>query len=305
VRGVVDSSDLSLNVSREILQQDRQIAQIRRALATKVVKALADMLKDEREQYEKFWRNFGPTLKEGIVREPEKKETLLPVMLFNTTHSDTLSTLAEYVERMKPGQPAIYYITGQSLDVLKGSPLLERLKQKEYEVILMDHPVDDFVVSKVDTFQEHPLTSIAATDLELDNEEEKKDREEKLKEKREQLGSLIDVVKETLSEHVKDVQLSSRLTDSAVCLVSDEGNTQFMEQMYRQMGQEPPKTKRVMELNPNHPLFTRMQGLSRESQKDWSELLYFQALISEGTKVEDPASFVRKMTKVMVESSGA
>ena len=148
------------------------------------------------------------------------------------------------------------------------------------------------------------MTSIAATDLELDNEEEKKDREEKLKEKREQLGSLIEVVKETLSEHVKDVQLSSRLTDSAVCLVSDEGNTQFMEQMYRQMGQEPPKTKRVMELNPNHPLFTRMQGLSRESQKDWSELLYFQALISEGTKVEDPASFVRKMTKVMVESAG-
>jgi molecular chaperone HtpG len=303
VRGVVDSSDLSLNVSREILQQDRQIAQIRRALTTKVVKALTDMLKDERETYEKFWRNFGPTLKEGVVREPEKKETLLPVMLYNTTHGDKLITLAEYVERMKPQQPAIYYITGQSLDVLKGSPLLERLNQKGYEVILMDHPVDDFVVSKVDSFQEHPLTSIAATDLELDNEEEKKDREEKLKEKREQFGSLIEVVKETLSEHVKDVQLSSRLTDSAVCLVSDEGNTQFMDQMYRQMGQEPPKTKRVMELNPNHPLFTRMQGLSRESQKDWSELLYFQALISEGAKVEDPASFVRKMTKVMVESA--
>ncbi len=304
VRGVVDSSDLSLNVSREILQQDRQIAQIRRALTTKVIKALADMLKDEREQYEKFWSNFGPTVKEGIVREPEKKDTLLPVLLFNTTQGEKLSTLAEYVDRMKPNQPAIYYITGQSLDVLRGSPLLERLKQKEYEVILLDHPVDEFVTSKLDSFKDHPFTSIAATDLELDNEEEKKGREEKLKEKREQLGSLIEVVKESLADHVKDVQLSSRLTESAVCLVNDAGNPQFMEQMYRQMGQEVPKTKRVMEINPDHPLFARMQTLSRDAQKDWSELLYFQALISEGTKVEDPASFVRKMTKVMVDSAG-
>lgn len=303
VRGVVDSSDLSLNVSREILQQDRQIAQIRRALTNKVVKALSDMLKDEREQYEKFWVNFGPTLKEGVVREPEKKETLLPLMLFNSTHGEKLSTLSEYVARMKPGQTAIYYLTGQSLDVLKSSPLLERLKQKEYEVIFMDHPIDDFVVSRVDSFQDKPLTSIAATDLELDTEDEKKVREDALKEKREQLGSLIEVVKETLSEHIKDVQLSSRLTDSAVCLVNDAGNPQFMEHMFRQMGQEPPKTKRVLELNPNHPIFARMQGLPAETQKDWSELLYFQALISEGTKVEDPASFVRKMTKVMVESA--
>lgn len=302
VKGVVDSSDLSLNVSREILQQDRQIAQIKKALASKVVKTLADMLKDDREQYEIFWTNFGATLKEGLVRETDKKDALLPLFLYNSTAGDKLTSLSEYVARMQPGQTEIYYLSGQTLDVLKNSPLLERLRQKNYEVLLMDHPVDEFVSSRLDDFQDHQFKSIASSDLNLDSDEEKKDREEKLKEKRGELSSLIDVVKETLSEHIKDVQLSARLTDSAVCLVSDDANSHFMEQMYRQMGKEPPKTKRVMEINPEHPIFARMQTLSRETQKDWSELLYFQALISEGAKIQDPSNFVKKMTKVMVGS---
>jgi molecular chaperone HtpG len=201
---------------------------------------------------------------------------------------------------MKDGQRSIYYLSGNSLEVLKNSPLLERLNQKGYEVLLLDHPVDEFVAPRLDTYEDHEFISVADPSLQLDTDDEKKEREEKLKEQREQLGSLIEVVKDALSAHVKDVQLSTRLTDSAVCLVDDGGNSQYMEQFYKQMGKEAPKTKRVMELNPEHPLFTRMKGLSRDTQKEWSELLYCQALLSEGTKLEDPAGFVKKMTKMMV-----
>jgi molecular chaperone HtpG len=300
VRGVVDSSDLSLNVSREILQQDRQMAQIRRALTTKVLKTLADMLKEDRKHYETFWVNFGATLKEGLIREFDKKETLLPIFLFSSSTQSELTSLSEYTTRMKPGQKAIYYLSGNSLDVLKNSPLLERLNQKGLEVLLLDHPIDEFVAQRLDRFQDYEFASAADPSLELDSDEEKKEREEKLKEKREQLSSVLEVVKESLADHVKDVQLSSRLTDSAVCLVDEGGSTQYMEQLYRSMGKEMPKVKRVMEINPEHPLFTRMQSLSREAQREWSELLYCQALLSEGSKLEDPAGFVKKMTKVMV-----
>ena len=201
---------------------------------------------------------------------------------------------------MKPEQKKIYYLSGNTLDVLKSSPLLEKLKQKELEVLLLDHPVDEFVASRLDKYQEFDFISVADPALELDSEDEKKEREEKLKEKRENLSSVLEVVKDTLSEHIQDVQLSSRLTDSAVCLVDDGANSRYMEQFYRQMGKEMPKAKRVMELNADHPIFARMQVLSRELQKDWAELLYCQALISEGSKLEDPAGFIKKMNKVMV-----
>jgi molecular chaperone HtpG len=224
----------------------------------------------------------------------------LPIFLFNSSTQSEPTTLAEYASRMKHGQKAIYYLSGNALDVLKNSPLLERLNQKGYEVLLFDHPVDEFVAPRLDKYQDYEFKSVGDPSLELDSDDEKKEREEKLKEQREQLGSLIEVVKSTLSEHVKDVQLSTRLTDSAVCLVNDDGNSQFMEQFYRQMGQEVPKSKRVMELNPEHPLFARMKDLPRDTQKEWSELLYCQALLSEGAKLEDPAGFVKKMTKMMV-----
>jgi molecular chaperone HtpG len=300
MRGVVDRSDLSLNVSREILQQNRQIAQIKKAITSKVLKTLSDMLDSDRQQYEKFWENFGPTLEEGIVREPEKKDTLLPLLLFHSTAVEGYTSLSEYVARMKEGQPAIYYATGESLSVLKNSPLLERLKQKGYEVLLLDHPVDEFVAPRLEKFQEKDFQSIAATDLKLDSEEEQKEREKHLEEKKERLSAVIEVVKETLSDHIKDVHLSSRLTESPVCLVNEGEPTAYLKHLYRQMGKEMPEQKRVMEINPDHPLFEKMLQLSKDEQRDWSELLYYQALISEGGKVNDPSSFVRKMTKVMV-----
>jgi molecular chaperone HtpG len=301
-KGVVDSSDLSLNVSREILQQDRQIVQIRKALTSKIIKSLAEMQKDDRVSYERFWQSFGSTLKEGIAREPERKETLLPVFLFNSTASSDLTTLADYVSRMQPGQTDIYYATGKSLDILKASPLLERLKQKNYEVLLLDHPIDELIAPNLVKFEEHTFQSIAAPELNLDSDEEKKEREDKLKDQREKLATLIEVVKETLSEDIKDVQFSNRLTESPVCLVNEGETNQYLEQMYKQMGQAIPKQKRILEINPDHKIFERMNLLSKEDQKDWSELLYFQALISEGSKIDNPAGFVQKLNKVMLSS---
>lgn len=302
IKGVVDSSDLSLNVSREILQQDRQIVQIRRALTSKVLKSLAEMLNDNRESYEKFWLSFGHILKEGIAREPEKKDQILPVCLFQSTASESLTSLSEYVARMQPDQKQIYYLAGSSLDILKASPLLEKVKQKKFEVLLFDHPVDEFIAPKLGAFQEFKFQSISAPDLELKSEEEKKQHEENLKIKREELAGVIEVVKETLADKVKDVQLSSRLTDSAVCLVDEDEMSNFMSQMLRQMGQEVPQQKRILEINPDHKLFDRMKTLPSEEQKDWAELLYYQALISEGKAVTNPSAFVQKMTKVMVNS---
>lgn len=301
-KGVVDSSDLSLNVSREILQQDRQIVQIRKALTSKIIKSLADMLKDDRSSYQKFWESFGSTLKEGVAREPERKEALLPVFLFNSTASAELTTLPEYVSRMQPEQKEIYYITGKSLEILKASPLLERLRQKNFEVLLLDHPIDELIAPNLVAFEEHKFQSIAASDFNLDSEDEKKQKEEKLKDQREKLASLIEVVKETLSNDIKDVQLSSRLTESPVCLLNEGESNQYLEQMYRQMGQVLPKQKRILEINPDHKIFERMNALPKEEQKDWSELLYFQALISEGAKIENPASFIQKMNKIMINS---
>jgi len=301
-KGVVDSSDLSLNVSREILQHNRQIVHIRKALTSKILKSLADMLKEQRETYKTFWQNFGATLKEGVVREPERKDALLPVYLFNTSYAEELTTLTEYVSRMQPDQKEIYYATGASLEILKASPLLERLKQKNYEVLLLDQPIDEFMASRLDTFESHAFKSIAAPDLNLDSEEEKKKSEEKIKEQTQKLSSLIEVVKESLADEIKEVKLSTRLTESPVCLVDDGESNQMMEQMYRQMGKEVPKQKRILEINPDHKIFERMNLLSKEDQKDWSELLYYQALISEGGKIENPTGFVKKMTKMMVNS---
>lgn len=301
-KGVVDSSDLSLNVSREILQQDRQIVQIRKALTSKIIKSLADMLKDDRSGYEKFWQSFGSTLKEGVAREADRKDSLLPVFLFNSTTSGDLTTLADYVARMQPEQSDIYYATGKSLEILKASPLLERLKQKNYEVLLLDHPIDELIAPNLSKFEEHTFQSIAAPDFDLDSEDEKKEREDKLKDQREKLSTLIDVVKETLSDEIKDVQFSNRLTESPVCLVNEGETNQYMEQMYKQMGQVLPKQKRILEINPDHKIFERMNLLSKDEQKDWSELLYFQALVSEGGKIDNPASYIQKMNKLMLNS---
>ena len=303
VRGVVDSSDLPLNVSREILQHDRQVVQIRKALVGRVLKALSEMLEGDREHYERFWKQFGSTLKEGIVREPEKKDKLEPLLLFHSLSENKLTTLAEYAARMKPDQPHIYYLSAESLEQAQHSPHLEMLRKKGYEVLVLTDPVDDFIIGRLDPVSGKPFQSVTAQDLELAGDEEKQQDEAALKEKEQEFGMLLVQIKEALKDEVKDVRLSKRLTDSLACLVNEvDAGGVHLEQLYRQMGQEPPKRLRILELNPAHPVLEKMRALPPEAQSQWSELIYGQALLSEGSRLKDPSQFSKRITELMLRA---
>ncbi len=259
MKGMVDSDDLTLNVSRELLQQDRQILRIKKALASKALSTLKSLLETDRASYEKFWANFGSTLKEGIALEPSSVDKLKDLILFNSTHSNQLTSLAEYVARMKPGQKDIYYITGDSLAQIQNSPYLEKLKAKGFEVLLMTDKVDAWVATGMDQFDEKSFQSVSAENLDLGTEEEKKAEQEKMREAGEKLKPLLETMQEALKEQVKEIKLSERLTESPVCLVSvADGASAHMERLMESMGQSAPKAKRIMELNPNHPLYNKM-----------------------------------------------
>ena len=300
MKGVIDSSDLSLNVSRELLQRNRQIVTIRKAVTTRIYKMLGELMKEDREKYEQFWKNFGVTLKEGIVREPDSKEKVLPLGLFRTTAGEGLVTLEEYVERMKDGQESIYYIFGASHEALTNSPHLEKLREKEYEVILFSDPIDEFIIPQLDKFEERTFVSITDAELDLDSEVEKAEKEEVLKEAKRKFEPVMDVIRARLQEDIKEVRLSKRLKDSPVCLVEDgQVPSAQLEALYRQMGQELPKVKRILEINPEHPVFDKMLGLEKPVQENWADILYGQALLSEGAALPDPAGFSKKIATLM------
>ena len=301
MKGVIDSSDLSLNVSREILQKDRQIQAIKKALTTKLLKQFKTMLDKNRENYEVFWKNFGSTMKEGIANDYANKEKLEELALFYSSHSpDKMTTLKEYVERMKKDQKEIYYITGESIKQVESSPYLEKLKQKEFEVLYCVDPVDEWVMQSLMKFDDKDLRSITKEGLDLDTEEEKKQNEEELKSKEKDLESLLNTIKGAVAENVKDVKLSNRLVDSPVCLVSGAYDPSArMERMMSAMGQTMPKAKRIMEINPNHAVFSRMRDLPETTQKEWAEILYNQALLNEGSPIEDPLKFTRQISNLM------
>ena len=309
IKGVVDSADLSLNVSREILQHDRLMAMIRKNLVKKVLGNLKEMLEKDREKYLKFWKAFGPVLKEGIHYDFENQEALKELLLFSSTRDADLTTLKEYCSRMPEGQTEIYYITGSNRDMLANSPHLEALKNKGYEVLLMTDPVDEWVLQGLTTYDEKPLKSVAKGEVSLLSEEEKKEVEEKLKADEEQYASLLTYLKNTLREKIKDVKLSSRLTDSAVCLVADEHDmSASMERLLRAAGQEVPETKRILEVNPQHELVKVMFDLYKENPSDprlaeYSELLLDQALLTEGSPIADPVKFSKLVAKLMVKAA--
>ena len=306
MQGMVDSDDLTLNVSRELLQQDRQILRIKKALTSKILSTLKDLLEKDRPTYEKFWKPFGATLKEGIATEPAMAEKLQDLALFYSTHSDQLTTLKEYVLRMKPGQKSIYYMTGDSLSQIQNSPYLEKLKAKGFEVLLMVDHVDAWVARGLKNYEEKSFQSITAEDLDLNSEEEKQVEQEKLKEAEVKFRPLLDAMKETLKEQVKEIKLSERLTDSPVCLVSssDQATSAHMERLLESMGQAVPKDKRVMEINPNHPLYEKMMRISKAEQDDWTEILYQQALLNEGSQIENPLKYSQKIAQLMMSSKG-
>ncbi|ELP46053.1 heat shock protein 90 [Mycobacterium avium subsp. paratuberculosis S5] len=296
VKGVVDAQDMSLNVSREILQQDRQIKAIRRRLTKKVLSTIKELQSERLDDYRTFWTQFGRVVKEGLLSDFDNQETLVQLCSFASTHSEEeATTLAQYVERMKEGQTQIFYATGETRQQILKSPHLEAFKAKGYEVLLLTDPVDEVWVGTVTEFDGKPLQSIAKgeVDLSAEGEESQAERDEQQKE----FADLLAWLKDTLSDHVKEVRLSNRLTDSPACLITDAfGITPALARLYRASGQDIPVGKRILELNPKHPLVTGLRQAHQDRADDPSvaetaELLYGTALLAEGGALDDPARF--------------
>jgi molecular chaperone HtpG len=303
VKGLVDSSDLSLNVSREILQQDRQVTQIRKNVVNKVLSSLKEMLNKERGLYETFWNEFGATLKEGFPGDLPNKEKLQDLALFKSTAGDAWTTLDEYVARMKPEQKEIYFITGDDLGKMAESPYLEALKVKNFEVVLMADPIDEWVTDNLREFKGKKLQSVMKEDLNLDSEEEKKTKEDEKKSHLERFKPLMEAMQATLKDSVKEVQISDRLTETPAVLVgSSHDPSAHMQKILSQMGQDMPAggPKRILEINPKHPVLEKMIGLPADQQKLWTEVLYSQALLNEGSNIPDPKKFSKQLAELML-----
>jgi molecular chaperone HtpG len=296
IKGVVDAQDMSLNVSREILQQDRQIKAIRRRLTKKVLSTIKELQSERPEDYRTLWAQFGRVLKEGLLSDVDNQETLLQISSFASTHSEEeATTLAEYVGRMKEGQEQIFFATGETRQQILKSPHLEAFQAKGYEVLLLTDPVDEVWVGTVTEFDGKPLQSVAKGEVDLSAEEDKSDAEREEQEK--EFADLLAWLKETLDEHVKEVRLSTRLTQSPACLITDAfGITPALARLYRASGQDVPVGKRILELNPNHSLVTGLRQAHQDHPDDdavaeTAELLYGTALLAEGGALEDPARF--------------
>ena len=309
VKGILDSEDLSLNISREMLQQNRQIGRMRKGVANKILDSLKKIQSNDEEKYLKFWGQFGVVLKEGIYSDLDNREALLNLAMFESTaHETNLTTLKDYVERMKPDQDTIYYMPGETRTSIENSPHLETFQDKGYEVILLTDPVDEIWVQSTFEHDGKKLQSAGKGTVELGSEDEKQKQEEDRKEKEKEYGSLLESIKATLDEHVKEVRLSARLTTSAACLVGE--NTDMspqLEKLMKSMSQEVSATKRILELNAEHPVLKKMQGLFDEDASspaigDYAQLLYGQALLSEGAQLPDPALFSRLVTDLMVNT---
>ncbi|MGW0818728.1 molecular chaperone HtpG [Streptomyces viridiviolaceus] len=299
VKGVVDAQDLSLNVSREILQQDRHIRMMRRRLTKKVLSTVKDLMSSAPERYTTFWREFGPVLKEGLVTDSENRDAILAVASFASTRdAEEPTTLGQYVERMKDGQDGIYFMTGESRQAIENSPHMEAFRAKGVEVLLLTDPVDEVWVDAVGEYEGKRLRSVAKGEIDLGGEEDGKDGAEKERQSEEYAG-LLGWMTEHLGEDVKEVRLSSRLTVSPACVVSDAHDlTPALENMYRAMGQEVPRSKRILELNPEHQLVKTLNRAYTEREDrteltETAELLHALAVLSEGGRPKEPARFVK------------
>ncbi|MBF6047182.1 molecular chaperone HtpG [Streptomyces sp. NRRL B-1677] len=301
VKGVVDAADLSLNVSREILQQDRHIEMMRRRLTKKVLSTVKDMMAKDQDRYATLWREFGTVLKEGLVTDPENRDALLAVASFATTHHDTEpTTLKQYVERMKDGQDDIYYLTGESRQSIENSPHMEAFRERGIEVLLLTDAVDEVWADAVGEYEGKKLRSVAKGQIDLDPKDEDAADDEREKQTEEYAG-LLGWMKEQLDEDIKEVRLSSRLTVSPACIVSDAQDlTPALENMYRAMGQEVPSAKRILELNPDHQLVKGLNQAYKEREDraelaETAELLHGLAVLAEGGQPKEPARFVKLM----------
>lgn len=306
VRGVVDSSDLPLNVSREMLQHDRQIRQIRKGLLKKILDALQKMKSDDEEKYLKFWAPFGRSLKEGISEDSDNRDKVTELLMFSSSaDSGKLTSLADYVLRMKEGQDTIYYLTGDSQEVVESSPHLEAFREKGVEVLYLTDAVDELVVEALTEYDGKKLRSAGKGALDLGTEKEKEEQKKELDEKGKAFETLLARTQEALSDRVKEVRLSTRLTTSPACLVGGEGDVSpRVEKWLRQQGGDMPVQQRILELNPSHEIVTRLKAKldvqeNSETVPEYAELLYGYALLAEGSDVADSADFARRFAALM------
>lgn len=301
VRGVVDSDDLSLNISREILQEDYQMAALKKSIDKKIKSALVKMLENERETYEKFFEQFGTQLKFGTYDNyGMNKDELIDLLIFKSSKEDKYVTLKEYVERMKEDQKDIYYATGETIEAIKELPQLEKVLDKGYEVLYFTDNVDEFMANIIGNYSDKPFKSLLQGDLDLDTKEEKEEVEKKANDNKDLLATL----KEELKDKVSDVKLSTRLKTSPVCLVSDDGISINMAKTLNAMNQGNIQANKILEINPDHELFKALAKVY-ETNKDLSEyanLLYDQALLIAGLTIEDPLAYTKRVSDLMLKA---
>ena len=303
VRGVVDSSNLPLNVSREILQESKDIEAIRAGCTKKVLGLLEDMAKNDKEKYTKFWGEFGRVLKEGIGEDFAHKERIAGLLRLASTHADTPEenvSLADYIGRMKEGQDKIYYITADSFNAAKNSPHLEVFRKKGIEVLLLTERVDEWVVSNLFEFQGKQLASVAKGGLDLGKLEDEAEKQAQEKDTGE-FKELTDKIKTSLAGRVKEVRVTHRLTESPACLVADDHDMNAnLARLLKAAGQKVPVSQPIMEINPKHPVVLRLK-VEEKKFDDWASVLFDQALLAEGGQLDDPAGFVKRVNHLMLE----
>lgn len=302
VKGIVDASDLPLNVSREILQDNKQVDSIRAACTKRVLSMLEKMSKDDKENYQKFWDEFGLVLKEGPVEDFANKEAIAKLLRFATTTSGSEKqdvSLEDYVSRMKEGQDKIYYITASSYNAAKNSPHLEIFRKKGIEVLLLSDKIDEWLVGYMNEFAEKKLQSISKGKIDLDDESS-----EQIKEQEKTLEPLINHIKKVLDARVKDVLITHRLTDSPACIIADEQDMGLeMQRILQAAGQQVPESKPIFEINPEHALIKRLHDIQDDSQFElWVVMLFEQAVLAEGGQLDNPADFVNRVNKLLVLS---
>ena len=311
VKGVVDSPDLPLNVSREMLQHSRQIAQIRKALAKKILDTFAKNKKSDEEKFLEFYKQFGALIKEGVYNDFENKDKLLDLLYFETSHDPTKpTTLEDYVSRMKEDQTDIYYLAGESRQAVEGSPHLEAFKSKGYEVLYFVDPVDEFMTPVLMDYKGKKLKSVGKGTVELGSEEEKKSAKKKMEEKEKDFSAFLKALEKELADHVKEVRLTTRLTSSAACLVGSDGDlSPHIERLMAQNNMDIPSQKRIMELNSEHEIVQKLKARfdvrpTDLELADHAKLLYGQALLAEGSPLPDPAAFAGLVSNLMSKSLG-
>ncbi len=304
VTGLIDSEDLSLNISREILQQDRQVKALAKSIEKKIHGALIDMMKDDRENYEKFFRQFGKNIKYDIYKSyGMNADKLKDLLMYESSKEDKYVSLSEYVSRMTENQKDIYYACGTSVSEIKKLPVFDKLMDKGYEVLYFTDPVDEFSITMMHQFEEHEFKNITNSDLDLDSDEEKKEREEKTEENKDMLA----LMKEALGDNVKDVRISSRLKDDPVCLVADAGMSLEMEKIFSQdPANSGMKASKILEINADHPIFATLEKLFKENPdtvKEYASVLYDQALLIQGLEIKDPVEYAKKITSLMIQAA--